>query len=166
MPQLKAMNEPPPPAPGPDATDDATAGATAGAAEDDALAPRPRPGFRSRPSSADSYDKARLFAGGTRAILGCAGFFASLLYFPIVIATPILSGVSILMMVTGSLSVWRAVLEAPALKAAWRVVAGFCALVTVATVVLTLVLGAGALGPLADLKHAPDDGAVRFEMQP
>lgn len=139
------MNEPPPPA-------------------TDEMAPRPRPGFRSQ---ADLYDKARLFAGGTRAVLGCAGFFASLLYFPIVIATPILAGVSILMMVTGSLSVWRAVLDAPALKAVWRAVAALCLLVTLATVVATLVLGAGALGPLADLKGAPaDDGAVRFEMQP
>ena len=127
--------------------------------------PSPRPGFRSHP--VDNYDKARLFAGATRAVLGCAGFFASLLYFPIVIATPVLAGVSILMMVTGSLSVWRAVLEAPALKPAWRAVAGLCGLVTVATIAGTLVLGAGALGPLADLK-APsrDDGTVQFEMQP
>ena len=129
------------------------------------VAPRPRPGFRSKPD--DSYDKARLFAGATRAILGCAGFFASLLYFPIVIATPILSGVSILMMVTGSLSVWRALLDAPALKNVWRAVAGFCALVALGTTAATVVLGAGALGPLRDLQAAPpDDGAVHFEILP
>lgn len=132
----------------------------------DDIAPHRRPGFRS--ASPNDYDKARLFAGATRAMLGCAGFFASLLYFPIAIATPVLSGVSVLMMVTGTVSVWRAVLPAPALKAVWRGVALLCGLVTAASVVLTLVLGAGALGPLraGPPQSAPGEGTVKFEMQP
>jgi hypothetical protein len=135
------------------------------------IAPRPRPGFRSRPDPAptDAYEKARLFAGMTRAVLGCVGFFASLLYLPIQMATPILSGVSLLMMVTGSTSVWRAVRDAPQLKMLPRLVAVGCALVAAVTVLLTVTLGAGALGPLKDLKQpgqGRDDGTVRFEMQP
>lgn len=116
---------------------------------------------------AEPYDKAQLFAGSVRAVFGCAGFFASLLYFPTQIATPILAGVSILMMVTGTLSVWRALLETADLRIVPRAVAGLCVLATAITLVFTLALGAGALGPLRDLKAtAPVDGAVRFEVRP
>jgi hypothetical protein len=117
--------------------------------------------------TADTYDTARLFAGSVRAALGCVGFFASLLYLPTQMATPILAGVSMLMMVTGTLSVWRALLLAPHLRVVPRVVAGLCVLVTAATVALTLALGAGALGPLSDLKErAANDGTVRFMVRP
>lgn len=145
--------------------------AAPGPPEDD-LAPRPRPGFRSkREPQVDAYEKARLFAGMLRAALGCVGFFASLLYLPIQMATPILAGVSLLMMVTGSTSVWRAVREAPALKMLPRAVALLCVAVAAVTVVLTLILGAGALGPLHGMKQQMrdaqrDDGSVRFEMAP
>lgn len=142
--------------------------ADAGRADDAGIAPRPRPGFRSRREpEVDPYEKARLFAGLTRAVLGCVGFFASLLYLPIHMVTPVLSGVSLLMMVTGSTSVWRAVRGAPQLKVLPRAVALLCAAVALVTVVLTMIVGAGALGPLKDLpRPSRDDGAVRFEMQP
>ena len=137
-------------------------------ADDAGIAPRPRPGFRSRPQpQVDPYEKARLFAGMTRAALGCVGFFASLLYLPIQMVTPVLAGVSLLMMVTGSTSVWRAVREAPSLKMLPRAVALLCTVVAMVSVILTMVLGAGALGPLKDMpRPGRDDGAVRFEMQP
>ena len=66
------------------------------------------------------------------------------------------------------MSVWRALHDAPALKGVWRAVVGLCVLVSTATVLATIVLGAGALGPLSQGMQAapPDDGAVRFEMQP
>lgn len=150
--------------------DDATPSATPDAPGDDpaGIAPRPRPGFRSRaPPQVDPYEKARLFAGMTRAVLGCVGFFASLLYMPIQMVTPVLAGVSLLMMVTGTTSVWRALREAPALKMLTRAVALMCTMVALVTVVLTVVLGAGALGPLKDMpRPGRDDGAVRFEMRP
>jgi hypothetical protein len=162
------MDDANPPAPTPAAVD-AVDAVDAVAADDAGIAPRPRPGFRSRPDPVDPYEKARLFAGMTRAVLGCVGFFASLLYMPIQMVTPVLAGVSMLMMVTGTTSVWRAVREAPQLKMLPRAVALMCTVVAIATVVLTMVLGAGALGPLKDLPRAGagrDDGAVRFEMQP
>src|SRR5687768_602630 len=133
---------------------------------DDDLAPRPRPGFRT-PRAPDAHlDRARLFAGALRALLGTAGFFASLQYLPIQMATPILSGVSLLMIVTGCTSAWRAVAGAPALRRLPLVLVAVCALAVATTLVLTVVLGAGALGPLArwQREHAQDTApTIRFE---
>ncbi len=121
--------------------------------EDDAgIAPRPRPGYRTPRPGGGAAEKAQLFAGVLRAGAGCAGLFAALLYLPIQAVTPILAGVSILMMVTGCTSTWRAVRDAPSLKLVLRVLVAGCAAVTLLTLLLTWILGAGSLGPLAQLK--------------
>lgn len=134
---------------------------------DDDIAPRPRPGFRSRRSDViPGGEKAHLFAAVLRAAAGCVGLFAALLYLPVQPVTPILAGVSILMMVTGSTSSHRSVRDVPALKRIPLFVIGACGVVTALTIVLTLVLGAGSLGPFAHVQMhpaAPDDGTIRFE---
>jgi hypothetical protein len=146
-------------------------------ADDDAdLAPRPRPGWRSRRDERQrgGAERTHLFAAVLRAGAGVAGLFAALLYLPIQNVTPVLAGVSILMMVTGNTGAWRAVREIPALKRLPLVLTGGCAVATVAVVVLTLVFGAGSFGPLRDLKHrqhaaaAPtdDDGAATVHFEP
>jgi hypothetical protein len=146
------------------------------APDDGDLAPRPRPGFRSRPA-VDATEKAALFAGVLRACLGAAGLFAAVLYLPIHIATPILAGVSILMMVTGTTSTWRAVRSAPpAYRKIPAVLGAACLLATGVSVVLTLVFGAGAFGPVAAAREAARAQAeqeareapptVRFEPAP
>ena len=138
--------------------------------EQNDIAPRPRPGFRSRRDSGDATQKAALFAGVLRAGVGCAGLFAALLYLPILNVTPILAGVSILMMVTGCTSTWRSVRDVPALRKLPYAVMGGCALVIVATLVVTVVLGAGALGPIAKAsaraKHLPHDDTPTVSFQP
>lgn len=142
--------------------------------DDAGIAPRPRPGWKSRPASIDAFQKASLFAGVLRAALGAAGLFASLLYLPIHTATPILAGVSILMMVTGSTSSWRAVRQAPpAYRKIPLYLAGGCAVATAASVVLTLVFGAGTFGPIAAAREQAREDArssapptVRFEPAP
>jgi hypothetical protein len=135
----------------------------------DDIAPRPRPGFKSRAGGViPGGEKAHLFAGVLRAAAGCVGLFAALLYLPIQPVTPILAGVSILMMVTGSTSSSRAVRDVPALKSVAVFVIAACAVVTALTLGLTLVLGAGSLGPFAHMSHgavpaSTDDGTIRFE---
>lgn len=119
---------------------------------DHELAPRPRPGWRSRDRTAGA-EKAHLFAGVMRAGAGCAGLFTTLLYLPIQTVTPVLAGVSILMTVTGCTSSWRSVANVPALRRVPLLVVGGCAVVTAVTLVMTMVLGAGSLGPLKDLKR-------------
>src|ERR1043166_2404123 len=150
------------------AADAADAAVDADAAADSSIAPRPRPGFRSKPAFG-ATEKAGLFAGVMRAAVGCAGLFAALLYLTIQNVTPILAGVSILMMVTGCTSSFRAVREMPALKRVPFILMGACGLVTAVSIVLTMTMGAGSLGPLADLKHMPkhsDGGAPTVSFQP
>lgn len=128
--------------------------------DDDGIAPRPRPGFRSRARAVEAFETASLVAGVVRASLGAAGLVASLLYLPIHTATPILAGVSILMMVTGSTSTWRSVRRAPAsYRKIPLLVAGGCGLVTAATVLLTLVFGAGTFGPVAEARERAQEEA-------
>lgn len=144
-----------------------------------ALAPRPRPGFRSRTHGQrdeNPLDKAQLFAGVLRAGLGVVGLFGALLYLPVQPATPVLSGVSLLMMVTGSTSTWRTVRHTPALKKLPLAVAGLCAVATLLTMCLTWILGAGSLGPVAaaraaaaaSAKTSAEDASatIRFEPGP
>ena len=137
------------------------------------IAPRPRPGFRSRPDDViRGGEKAHLFAGVFRAAVGAAGLFAALLYLPIQPVTPVLAGISILMMVTGSTSSWRAVRDVPALRRVPLFVIGACSVVTALTLLSTLLLGAGSLGPFAHVHMpgtaaaAPEDGSIRFQPTP
>ena len=138
--------------------------------DDSELAPRPRPGFRSSRDRTAGGEKAHLFAAVMRAACGAAGLFAALLYLPIQNVTPVLAGISILMMVTGSTSAHRSVQNAPALQKVPFYVMGACALVTALTLVLTVVVGAGSLGPLHDLhtlkRAASPSGTVSFRPTP
>ena len=111
-----------------DSAPDVDDGKNADDADDGGIAPRPRPGFRSQPAFG-AAEKAGLFAGVLRAAVGCAGLFAALLYLPIQNVTPVLAGVSILMMVTGCTSSFRAVRDMRSLKRVPYFVLGACALV-------------------------------------
>lgn len=145
-----------------------------GPADDAEHAPRPRPGYRSRRAAEGAFETAQLAAGVLRASLGAAGLFAAILYLPIQTATPILAGVSILMMVTGCTSTWRAVRNAPPrLRRIPLFLMSACALSTLMSVVLTLVFGAGAFGPVPAAREQARQEAlkeaaptVRFEPAP
>jgi hypothetical protein len=108
---------------------------------------------------------AALFAGVVRAIVGLLGFGASLLMLPIHQATPILAGVSVLLVVTGNVSAWRAIEGSRALRIVFRALVGLSLVTLLAITAATAVWGAGALRPKAP---PADDGppTVRFEMSP
>ncbi len=134
--------------------------------DDDAeLAPRARPGFRSQPVALDMTQKAQVVAALVRVVAGLIGFGGTLLWLPITIATPVLAGVSVLMMVTGCTSLSRA--SRLAMPRLTPVVALASAAGTIVIVGLTVVLGAGAFGPLRNMPPAPQGRpTVTFEPPP
>jgi hypothetical protein len=134
---------------------------SAGGADED-LAPRPRAGFRSRPApTVGAQEMAAVFAGVLRAVIGLVCFFAALLYLPSTPATPVLTGVSLVLVVTGNLSVFRAARGLAQLKILPRALAAGSGVVVVVCVALTAVLGAGAFRPVPPPHEAPP--TVRFD---
>ena len=137
---------------------------------DEGIAPRPRPGFKSARPKLDAHAKAQLVASMFRALIGTVGFAASLLYIPITMATPVLCGVSLLMMVTGTSSTHRVVRNAVSdgvasatLKKVTPALLGLIAVVVVATCTLAAVFGPGAWSPMQRrMSHTADteDGRV------
>lgn len=110
------------------------------------IAPRPRPGFRSRPEVSTS-DKAALVATTMRALLGVLCLGVAVLYLPSHMVTPILSGVSVLMIVSGSAGSWQVARREPRLFPYARVVYWGTPGLGVLVFVLMLIFGPGALGP-------------------
>ncbi|OGQ11930.1 MAG: hypothetical protein A2138_22445 [Deltaproteobacteria bacterium RBG_16_71_12] len=131
---------------------------------DDAdLAPRPRAGYRSRPAGLEMTQRAALMAALVRVAAGLTGLAGTLLWLPITIATPVLAGVSILMMVTGCSSVSKATRSVyPRLT---FMVAAACAAGSLIVVALTAVLGAGAFGPVRN-QAAPPAGPPTVTFEP
>jgi hypothetical protein len=117
---------------------------------------------RSRPAS--SMLDAAVVSGLVRASLGACGFVGALLFMPVHFATPILSGISMLMMITGCTSLMRAARYDKRVNALLKGMAAVCALVLVATLGMVLVMGAGRFAPEPTLApaSAKDDGTVRF----
>lgn len=110
------------------------------------IAPRPRPGFRSRPA-VTTHEKAALVATTARALLGVLCLGVAVLYLPPQQVTPILSGVSVLMVVSGSYTAWQLGRRAPLLRPYARLVyMGAPGLALLVFLLLPLV-GAGGLGP-------------------
>lgn len=134
--------------------------------QDDAeLAPRARPGFKSQPTTLDMTQKAAMVAALVRVTVGVVGFGGTLLWLPITMATPVLAGVSLLMMVTGCTSLSKATRHALPHLTRWVAAgAGLCALGVVG---LTLALGAGAFGPVRNAAPPPPGPpTVTFEPPP
>lgn len=109
-------------------------------------------------------------AGVIRAAAGVLAFSAALLTLPIHFATPFLSGVGLLMLVGGCVSVIKTCRDEPRLRMFARVFPLVCAGLVGVTSVIVAVWGPGVFAP--DLGgtprplQAPDDGAVRFEPVP
>ncbi len=109
-------------------------------------------------------------AGVIRAVAGLIAFSAALLTLPTHVATPFLTGVGLLMLVGGCVSVIKACQDEPQLRWFARLFPLGCGLVATLCVVLVLVYGAGAFGPdiMGDptVRRAPvDDGTVRFQSE-
>lgn len=129
------------------------------------LAPRARPGYRSQPTGMDMTQKAAMAAALVRVTVGVIGFGGTLLWLPITIATPVLAGVSVLMMVTGCTSLSKA--TRATLPKLTRLIAAAAALCALAIVGLTVVLGAGAFGPVRNMAPPPEaPPTVTFEPPP
>lgn len=153
---------------------DATPGPPVGAARapspDDAIVPRPRPGYRSapRPREISTAVKAELAAALLRAAVGLACLGAATLYMPVHLVTPIFSGVACVMIVTGTYSIWRVGIRERRLRTPTRALAWALPALTLALFALTWALGPGAFGPdWQDLVAAPGAGdaaqTIRFE---
>lgn len=134
---------------------------------DVAPVPRPRPGYQTPSLSQTMSRWAPVAAGVIRAVAGVLAFAASLLTLPIHPATPFLTGVGMLMLVGGCVSVLKETKEIPALRTFARVFLLACCAGVVAILVVVFVWGAGLfapnLGPPAPSPAARDDGSVRFE---
>ena len=110
------------------------------------LAPRPRPSWRSRPAITPQ-DRAALLAAVVRGAVGVLTLFGSLLWLPAQPITPILAGVSILMIVGGATSTWKSGVREPRLARTARVFTWGMPIAALVVVALTGVLGAGHFGP-------------------
>ncbi len=130
---------------------------------DDDASPRPRPGFRSQRAEVVAVELAGLFAGVLRGTVGMLGFFASLLLLPVHTLTPILAGVSVVLAVTGNVSAFRAVTRGTRMRIVPTAFAIVCVVAAATTVLLTVVVGAGAFRARS-VAQAPDGPpTIQFE---
>jgi MFS superfamily sulfate permease-like transporter len=114
------------------------------------LAPRPRPGFKSRPERPErssAAEVAAFVANTMRALLGVLCLGVAVLWLPPHMVTPILSGVSVLMIVSGSYGTWQVARRQPRFAPFARVIYWGAPALGVVVFALVLVLGAGGLGP-------------------
>jgi hypothetical protein len=128
--------------------------------------PRPRPGHQTPTLSATMARFAPVAAGVIRAVAGVLAFSAALLTLPIHFATPFLSGVGLLMLVGGCLSVVKECRDEPRLRWFSRLFPIACSVIVVVVGVIVAIYGAGVFAP--DLRREPPpppahDGAIRFE---
>lgn len=131
-----------------------------------AIVPRPRPGYRSRrpPPGIAGASKVALVAALLKTGVGLTCLFAAVLFMPIHMVTPVFSGVSCVMIVTGTHSIWRLGIEEPKLRQPTRVLTWLMPALTVGVFLLMWILGPGALGPDWTAAPPPEfDGTVRFE---
>lgn len=141
------------------------------------LGPVPRPGFRSSPhasspsvatpriapQSTPVISTAHVVAGAVRAVVGVICFAVALLYLPTTMATPVLAGVSLLMMTSGTYSLWRELREFPQKRTLVKVLIVAVVVAVVVPVVGVVVFGAGAFSPLARKTTTSDAGVIQFK---
>lgn len=131
-----------------------------------AIVPRPRPGFRSKkPPGISSRVKSELIAAVLRSAVGVVCLAAATLYMPVHKVTPILTGVSLVMIVTGTYSVWRVGVSERRLRSPTRVLAWLIPSAALAVLLAMVFLGPGAFGPSWEALASPPgyDGTVRLQ---
>lgn len=131
--------------------------------DDTGAAPVRRPRIRALAQQSSTLS-VELGAHVLRAILGAAAFCGALLLIPITFATPVLAGISMLMMVTGCTGTSGVLRNRPSSRRIGHVVIGACAAVVVVTLILVGVWGAGAFAPHTQTVSSDlGDGTIRFE---
>jgi hypothetical protein len=108
--------------------------------------PGPRPGYES-PEPVSFHDKAALVATAARALIGVMCLAVAVLYLPAAFVTPILSGVSVMMLVTGAYASWQVARREPRLRSYARMVWWGCPALGLLIFALMLILGPGSFGP-------------------
>ncbi len=139
--------------------------------ENNDIVPRARPGYRTpEPSwSRKMGEWAPVTASLLRAFTGLIAFVGTLLFMPLHHATPLLVGVSLVMVVGGCTSTLKTTRDEPGMRTIGRrIVLATAALVMVGLVV-AVIKGPGAYAPdihLSAPAPAPappaDDGTIRF----
>lgn len=100
--------------------------------------------------------KTRLFSAAFRCTLGVAGVALSMLYLPAIMVTPILTGISIVMVVTGTLNVWQVGRASPELKPVAQPMVWLFPLLVLVVFAVAFTVGPGAFGPpIEDLVGLP-----------
>lgn len=104
-------------------------------------------------------------AGVMRATAGLVMFAASLLTLPTTMATPFLTGVSLVMLIGGVAATIKACRDDDRLRRFGRVFPLVVALLAGVAIVVAVVAGPGAYAPRlgAPPSAPPDDGTIRFE---
>lgn len=134
--------------------------------EASSIVPRPRPGFKSRraPTGIPGSTKVGLVAALLKTGVGLTCLFAAVLFMPIHMITPVFSGVSCVMIVTGTHSIWRLGVDEPRLRRTTRFLTWLIPGLVVLIFLLMWILGPGAFGPdWAAPVPAEFDGTVRFQ---
>jgi hypothetical protein len=112
------------------------------------IAPRPRPGFKSRRDDPlDVNAVPQMVAAAMGGALGVVALVASLLYFPTHMTTPILCGVAVLMITRGAYGAWKVGVAEPRLQTVARICVWGLPIATVVAFVAGAVLGPGGLAP-------------------
>jgi hypothetical protein len=138
------------------------------AADDAGVAPRPRPGHRTPPKAPLWWVMqawAPVAAGVLRSTAGLIMFAASLLTLPMTMATPLLSGVSLVMLVGGVAATSRSCRDDDRLRGFGRWFPVIASGTAGVVVVVAVVCGPGAFAPDLGGQPAPparDDGTIRF----
>jgi hypothetical protein len=137
---------------------------------DSDLAPRPRPGWRSRREApVDVHALPQMVAAVMGGGLGVVALTAALLYLPPHMSTPILAGVSILMITRGAYGAWRVGVAEPRLKRPARAFTWLLAGAALVVFAATAVLGPGGLAPDWSAvvgRSPPPAGAPTVTFQP
>ena len=116
--------------------------------DSDDLAPRPRPGWRSRrPDPVDVNALPQLFVAAMGGGMGVVALVAALLYLPPHMSTPVLAGVSLLMITRGAYGAWRVGSAEPRFKTPARVFSWGLPATALVVLALVGVLGVGGLAP-------------------
>lgn len=111
------------------------------------VSPRARPGYASREIAVDNNDRARLLAAIARACIGLLFVVVALHFLPIHMITPIMTGMGVLMVVTGAYAAWLVGRAEPRLALIAKTVVWGVPLLTVVALGLTMVVGAGTFSP-------------------
>lgn len=125
------------------------------------IAPRPRPGCRGQRPIRTS-DKAALVATSFRALFGVFSLGVSALYMPPHMVTPILSGVSVLMIVSGSYASWQLGRREERLRPYVQVVYWGAPILGALVFVVMFAFGAGVFGPSWESIIGEPDAPARY----